>query len=162
MDSIQEEHQMLCKSLTGTLAMIRQAFGKKAWALHGKSKLTETQKGRDRRKAKPGACSSFSLTSRRLFTNNSSWQAKQSIPHTTVTFYGDCMKMCEDFDLSFGNKRFVCCITTTCRLTLPSFTKEFFTKINMTVVLQPPYSPDFALCDFPVSSIEYKNERPPF
>jgi hypothetical protein len=32
-----------------------------------------------------------------LTSKNSSWQAKQSIPHTTVTFYGGCMKMCEDF-----------------------------------------------------------------
>jgi hypothetical protein len=29
-----------------------------------------------------------------LFTKNSSWQAKQSIPHTTVTFSGDCAKLC--------------------------------------------------------------------
>jgi hypothetical protein len=28
-------------------------------------------------------------------TKKSSWQAKQSIPHTTVKFYGDCLKMCE-------------------------------------------------------------------
>jgi hypothetical protein len=30
-----------------------------------------------------------------LFIKNSSWQAKQSVPHTTVIFYGDCMKICE-------------------------------------------------------------------
>jgi hypothetical protein len=30
-------------------------------------------------------------------------QAKQSIPHITVTFYEDCAKMCEDFALNFGN-----------------------------------------------------------
>jgi hypothetical protein len=35
---------------------------------------------------------------------NSFWKAKQSIPHTTVTFYGDCMKMGEDFAQSFGDK----------------------------------------------------------
>jgi hypothetical protein len=27
--------------------------------------------------------------------------AGQSLPHTTVTFYGDCMKMCKDFTLNF-------------------------------------------------------------
>jgi hypothetical protein len=53
--------------------------------------------------AKPRACSSFSLTSRELFTKNLSWQAKQSIPRATVTFYGDCMKMCQDFALNCGD-----------------------------------------------------------
>jgi hypothetical protein len=47
-----------------------------------------------------------------LFTKNSSWQAKQSIPHVTLTFYSECMKVCEDFTLNFGNKRAGCCITT--------------------------------------------------
>jgi hypothetical protein len=31
-------------------------------------------------------------------------QAKQSIPHTTVTFYDNCFKMCEDFAPNFGDK----------------------------------------------------------
>jgi hypothetical protein len=38
-----------------------------------------------------------------FFAEHSSWQAKQSIPHTTVTFYGDCLKMCEDFAPNFGD-----------------------------------------------------------
>jgi hypothetical protein len=29
----------------------------------------------------------------------------QSISRTTVMFYGDCMKMCEDFALNFGDKK---------------------------------------------------------
>jgi hypothetical protein len=37
------------------------------------------------------------FTPRGLFIKISSWQAKQSIPHTAVMFYGDCMKICEDF-----------------------------------------------------------------
>jgi hypothetical protein len=41
---------------------------------------------------------------RRLFTKNSSWQAKQSISHNTVTFYGDCVKICEDSAPNFGGK----------------------------------------------------------
>jgi hypothetical protein len=45
--------------------------------------------------------------------------AGQSIQHTNVTFYGNCVKMCEDFAPNFGNKRTGCCITTTHRLTLP-------------------------------------------
>jgi hypothetical protein len=36
-------------------------------------------------------------------TKNSSWHAKQSIPHPTVMFYGQCVKMCEDFALNFGD-----------------------------------------------------------
>jgi hypothetical protein len=35
----------LGKSATKTLAMIRQAFWKRAWAVHGKFKFTETEKG---------------------------------------------------------------------------------------------------------------------
>jgi hypothetical protein len=54
-----------------------------------------------------------------LFTKNSNWQAKQSIPHITVTFYGDCVKTCEHFAPNFGYKRTGCCITTTHRLALP-------------------------------------------
>jgi hypothetical protein len=50
-----------------------------------------------------------------LFTKNLSWQAKKSIPHTTVTIYGNCVKMCEDF----GDKRTGCCSRTTHHLTLP-------------------------------------------
>jgi hypothetical protein len=46
-------------------------------------------------------------------TNNSSWQAKQSIPHTTVTFHGNCVKICEDSAPNYGDKRTGCFITTT-------------------------------------------------
>jgi hypothetical protein len=27
------------------------------------------------------------------------------MPHNTVTFYGDCVQMCEDFGVNFGDKR---------------------------------------------------------
>jgi hypothetical protein len=69
---------------------------------------------------------------------NSSWQTKQSIPHTTVTFYGDCVKMCEYFLRNFGYKRTGCCITTTHRLTLPSSPGNVYQN-NMTVFPLPPY-----------------------
>jgi hypothetical protein len=52
--------------------------------------------------------------------------------HPTVTFYGDCMKMYEDFALNFV-------ITTTNHLTISFFTREFFTRSNMTVITLPPY-----------------------
>jgi hypothetical protein len=64
------------------------------------------------------------LISRGLFTKNSSWQAKQSM-HTTVTFYSDCVKMCEDFALNFGDKRTGCCIMTMHCLTLPCSPRNF-------------------------------------
>jgi hypothetical protein len=41
-------------------------------------------------------------------------------PHTTVTFYCDCVKMCEDFAPNFSDKRTDRCITTMHRLTFPS------------------------------------------
>jgi hypothetical protein len=37
-----------------------------------------------------------------FFTKNSFQQAKQSIPHTTVMYYGGCTKMCEGFAPNFG------------------------------------------------------------
>jgi hypothetical protein len=53
----------------------------------------------------------------------SSRQAKQPIPHTTLTLFDDCVEMCEDFASDFGDKRTGCCVTTT---TL--FTRELLTK----------------------------------
>jgi hypothetical protein len=42
---------------------------------------------------------------KRIVHKDSSWQAKELIPHTSVTFYGNCMKMCEDFCPNFGENR---------------------------------------------------------
>jgi hypothetical protein len=74
------------------------------------------------------------LTSRAFLTNNSSWQTKQSIPPTTVTFYGDYMKMCEYFALNFGNKLH----HNNALFHTFFFTREFLTKNNMTLI-PPPY-----------------------
>jgi hypothetical protein len=73
-----------------------------------KSRLTETEKG------ETGEEQSHNLfwASRGLFIKNSSWQAKQSIPHTAVTLYDDCVKMCEDFAPNFGRQRTGCRIRT--------------------------------------------------
>jgi hypothetical protein len=71
-----------------------------------KSKRTETESARP-------------VIARRLFTMYSYWQAKESIPHATVTFYGYCVKMCEDFTPSFGNERTGCCIMTMHHLKFP-------------------------------------------
>jgi hypothetical protein len=48
MEPIKKQLQSLCKSrksATETMAMIRQAFGEESRAVHGKSKLTENEKG---------------------------------------------------------------------------------------------------------------------
>jgi hypothetical protein len=58
--------------------------------------------------------------------------AGQTIPHTIVAFYGDCVKMCEDIAPNFGDER------TLLNHNAPShssfLTREFLTKNNMTVV----------------------------
>jgi len=41
-----------------------------------------------------------------------------------------------------------CCITTRLPVTLPSSVNEFLAKNDISVVLQPPYSPDLSPCDF--------------
>jgi hypothetical protein len=72
---------------------------------NGKVQTHQDRKRRNRWRAKSRACSSFPLTSSRgLFTKNLSWQAEQSILHTNVTIYGDCMKMCKDLTPNFGDK----------------------------------------------------------
>jgi hypothetical protein len=86
--------------------------------------------------------------SQRIF----SWQAKHSIPHTTVTFVRDCVKMYEDFVSNFGDKRTGCCITTTHRLPLPLSPGIFWPKSSWTLFPHSPY--------FSVFPIEDKTERP--
>jgi hypothetical protein len=61
-----------------------------------KSKLTETEKG-----------------------ERAEEQNQNNAHHFPVTFYGDCVKMCEEFAPDFGGKRTGCCVTATLRLTLP-------------------------------------------
>jgi hypothetical protein len=66
-----------------------------------------------------------------LFTKKSSWQAKQSVLHTTVTFYCDCIKMCEYFTPNwlFNNNN--------AQSHTSFLTRECFTKNNITVVPHP-------------------------
>jgi hypothetical protein len=63
-----------------------------------------------------------------LFTKNLSWQTKESMPHTTMIFYGACVKMCEDFEPNFSDKRTGCWIMTMHRLTLPFSPGNFWPK----------------------------------
>jgi hypothetical protein len=119
----------LGKSETETLAMIRQGFGEKARAVHGKSELTETEKFETGEAQSQERAHHF-LRHQGVFTSNSSWQAKQSIPHATVTFYDDCVKMSEDFFPNFCHRRTDCCITTTHHLTFPCHQGIFLTENN--------------------------------
>jgi hypothetical protein len=43
-------------------------------------------------------------------------------------FYGDCVKMCEEFAANFGDDRTGCCFTTTHRLMLPFSPENFLPK----------------------------------
>jgi hypothetical protein len=88
-----------------------------------------------------------------MFTKKLSWQATQSIPHTTVTFFGDFVKICEDFSPNFGNKISSFCITTMHSLTFGFSPENFWPKQN---VCRPHAS------YFSVSPIEDKTEKPPF
>jgi hypothetical protein len=54
-----------------------------------------------------------------FITKNSPWQVKQSIPHTTVMFYGEYVIVSEDFAPNFGDNRTGYFIMITHRLTLP-------------------------------------------
>jgi hypothetical protein len=78
--------------------------GKKARAVHGKTKLTETEKGETDEEQSQEHVHNFFI-SRGLFTRNSSWQAKQSILRTSLMLDGYCVKMCKDFSANFGNKK---------------------------------------------------------
>jgi hypothetical protein len=72
------------------------------------------------------------------FKENSSCYVKQSIMHITVTCYGNCLKMCEDFAQSFGSKELA---VASLQRTVSHFSSEgnFLTKNNITVVALPPY-----------------------
>jgi hypothetical protein len=48
--------------------------------------------------------------------------------YASVTFYGDCLKVCEDFALNFGDERSGCCIRTTHHLIISSSPEKFLLK----------------------------------
>jgi hypothetical protein len=116
--------------------------------VHGKSKLTETEKFETSEGQSQEHAHHFFYI--KLFINNSSWQAKQSILHTTVTFCSDCVKISEDYVPKFGDKTTGCCITTHC-LTLIFGWGIFDQKLY-----DCHSSPTLLVC---VSLIENKTER---
>lgn len=104
------------ESAAVTLTVINQVFMEESLArtqvFEWKSLKSQRPKRQNRWRANWRVCSLFSLACRGLSTKNSLWQTKQTILHTSVTFYGDCMNMCEDFSQKNGDKYIVCCIIT--------------------------------------------------
>jgi hypothetical protein len=95
------------------------------------------------------------LTSRGLFTKNSSWQAKQSVQHTTVTFTVTVLKCAKTSPRTLVTKE-LAVASQQHTVSHFLFTREVLTKNNMTLVPHPPSLP------FSVSLIEDKTERSPF
>jgi hypothetical protein len=92
----------LCKSrkesATETLAMIRQAFGRKVWTWHGKSKFTETVKG------------------------ETGEEQSEERAHYFLWHQGDCsQRICPGRPNSHFRILLVCCITITHRLAAGNF-----------------------------------------
>jgi hypothetical protein len=132
------------KSATETLPMILQSFGDELMS-HTRSVHTNREReGQDSWKVKPRTCWSSSLTRTGVFTRNSFWQAKRSVPNITVAFYGNSVNIWEDFAKNFGCKRTACCITTTRPLTIPFFffLQEIFYQKRHDC---RPHSPYFSL-----------------
>jgi hypothetical protein len=132
----------LGKSAKGSLEILRQAFREESMSSQWENTNSPWPKKARQVKSKVKSMLIIFFDVEGLFTMNSSWQAKQSSPHTTLTFYGDCVKMCEDFALNFGVNRTGCCITTTHHLTLSSSPGNFWLKSTW---LLSPTHPTF-LC----------------
>jgi hypothetical protein len=92
-----------------------------------KSKLTETENGE--------------TANIMRFVHKEFVLACQSNPHTTMKYYGDCMKIREDFINNFGINYLLLHQDNTPSYT-SFYTREFLTKHHMTVVPCLPYSPD--------------------
>jgi hypothetical protein len=139
MDPTKEQHQIMCKSRKkcdgnpGNKLDLR--LGGKVRAIHEKSKLMETEKGEAQ--SYPMLIILFDI---KEIVYKEFVLAGQSVPHTTMTFYSDYMKMCEDFAGNFSNK-----ITDLHHNNPQShtsfFTWEFLTKNSIVI----PHPPSFSL-----------------
>jgi hypothetical protein len=122
-------HQILCDDAT---FLSRIITGDERW-IYGYGPETKQQSnGKVKSKVKNML---IILTSKGLFTKNSFWQAKQSVLHITVTFYSDCVKMCEAFMRQKNG------LLHHEQFTVSHFlsTRELLIKNNMAIVFHPPY-----------------------
>jgi hypothetical protein len=104
----------LAKSMTETVAMIRQAFGEEIL-----SRARKIRKNARQAKNKIKSMLIIFFVIKEIVHKEFILAGLIVMSLTTVTFYGDCVKMCESFASNFGDKTTGCCVTTTRRLTLP-------------------------------------------
>jgi hypothetical protein len=88
-----------------------------------------------------------------MFTKNSSWQVKQSIPHTAVTLYSNCENV-RRLRLELWRQKNWLLHHGNAPSHISFLTTEVSTKNNMTVV---PHSPYFSL--FPRLKIKLKGRH---
>jgi hypothetical protein len=103
----------LGESVTEILAMIKQAFGEDS-----RGRTWEVQTHRDRKRARQVKSKVINMLIiffgiKGIVHKEFVLQDRLSIPHTAVTVYGYCVKMCEDFTPNIDDKITDCCITTT-------------------------------------------------
>jgi hypothetical protein len=110
------------------MSMIRQVFGEERMSSRWKTPNSPRPKNAKQVKSKVKNVHIIFFDLRGLFTRSSSWKAKQSILRTILTFYGDCVKIYEDFAAKFGDKCF-----------LLHHDKALSFQGILTIVPHPPY-----------------------
>jgi hypothetical protein len=80
--------------------------------VHGKSKLTETVKGKTGEGQNQGYILIIFFDIKRIVYKEFILAGQTVNSAYSCDYYGDCTKKCEDFTPNFGDKRTGCCITT--------------------------------------------------
>jgi hypothetical protein len=110
----------------------------KAWALHGKSKHTETEERRERRRTKWRAYSSFYLPSRVCSQRIRPGRPNSQFRILFWRFKAAVWKCAQTSPRNLATKKLTVA-SRQCKVSLFLFPWEFLPKYNMTVVLHPPY-----------------------
>jgi hypothetical protein len=66
-------------------------------------------------------------------------KTKQAIPHTTMKFYGDCVRICKHFPQTLATKELAVASQQSIL-----FQQGISDQTRVTVITHPPYSPDLA------------------